>query len=236
MRSFELVHKLNELNHPVLERRPDLFWQECRHLPVHNCLKVLLFGIDNLCGGFASIVVLIVPDKIIPVFLDLQIDEVEEWLALDRLDDILAVGVCIANLGLRGLKNKAVSVGKNDLRTNSTEISHELLEGFARHHLHIIVQGSVIHERVGVLNPSDKMLHQDISHGASLASFCPPSLDHLAKHKDTSIREGILRSKCLGIISGRVERDRVGTLQLVDERRGQDSVDGQVSDIKIDTN
>ena len=76
----------------------------------------------------------------------------EERLALYRFDNVLTICKCIANFSLGGLENQAVRVGEYNLRAYASEVSHKLLECLSRHHLDVVVQRSVVHEGIGVLD------------------------------------------------------------------------------------
>ena len=73
---------------------------------------------------------LIIPDQVVPVFFNFEIEKVEERFRFDGFEDILAVSVSITNFGFGSLKEEAVRVGEDYVRTNAPKVCHELLEGF----------------------------------------------------------------------------------------------------------
>ena len=91
------MHFLHEFDDPVIEDRLKRKREEFAELPVHDTVQGLILRLDDLCRGFAPVIEFIVPNQVIPVFLDLQIQEVEKWFRFDGLQDVLTVCVRIAD-------------------------------------------------------------------------------------------------------------------------------------------
>ena len=106
-------------------------------------------------SAFSTIVIRIIPDKEIPVVLDLETDEVKQRLLLDRFQDILGICICVPDILLAGLQEQSRWGGVDDVRADSPEICQKLLESLLAHHLHVVVQASIVQERARGLDPSD---------------------------------------------------------------------------------
>ena len=82
------------------------------------------------------------------------------------------------------------------------------------------------------------MLDHDVCHRRALAGLGPPRLDHFSENLHAGVRKRILRHQDLvpihRAVGCRIEGDAVGSLELVDERRRQDGVDGEISDLEVD--
>ena len=79
------MHQINILHHPVIEDGLHGCWQGAAQLPVHNSLEFLLIRPSNLFASFATIVILVVPDQVVLVFLNFEVDEMERRIRPDGL-------------------------------------------------------------------------------------------------------------------------------------------------------
>lgn len=143
-RSFTVVHQFDKFDDPIVEDGLILGGKKGTELPMHDRIKRLCFGFDDFLASFAAVIELIIPYQVIPILLDLEVEEMEQWLCLDRLEDVLAVCICVSDFSLGGLQKESIRIGKHDVRSHPPKVGHELLEGFSRHHLNIIMQRSVV--------------------------------------------------------------------------------------------
>ena len=102
-RTLKVLHDVDKFHDPVMKVRLEVSWKEFAKLPMHNAIEGLISFFDNLLTSLSAIIEFIVPNQIIPVFLDLHIQEMEKWLRLNRLENILAVSIRITDFCLRSL-------------------------------------------------------------------------------------------------------------------------------------
>ena len=100
------MHEINVLHNTIVERRLEYRWQERRNLPVHDHVELLVLGFHHLSAASAAIVELIIPSKVVPILRNIEIQEVERRFGADRLEDVLTVGVGVANFSLGSLQQK----------------------------------------------------------------------------------------------------------------------------------
>ena len=122
------MHQFDILDHPIMKDGLHRSWEETAELPMHHCFQILLISLDNLLAAFASVVVLVIPHQVVPVLFDLEVDEMKRRVCPNGLQDILAVCISVSYLCLGCLKEETRRACEYDVRTNTSEFSHQPLE------------------------------------------------------------------------------------------------------------
>lgn len=188
------------------------------------------------------------PDELIPEPDDLELDVAEEFAGRDGRDEVVGVGVGGGGGGFRGEEEDATEVGVDDVGTEATKLGEELREGLAHEAVDEAVQRRVVKTRCWRADPSPEVVeHEAPVSAVRVAGLRRPRLDHRPNHVECLRRENGVAElmRCLRRSSSVVvevvspalvvDSSSFAALELVDERRLEDGVDGKVTDLDLET-